>query len=196
MIYKIKLYRPTGGWIWKALRKLRPLTRFLVACEAGNKNTASFQLDNWIGEGYICLIPKKDKPTKMSQFRPISLCNVRYKIIYKVLCQRLRKFFLDHISKIQSAFVIGRQITDNIMIAHEMFYALRRKPGDMNKRMTIKTYMSKAYNMKEWAFIRSVAENGLLTHFDWIILCTTSAKYKVLMNDQPRGNIVHERGLC
>ena len=77
----------------------------------------------------ICLIPKTNNPNEMSQFRPISLCNVSYEIISKILRQRLNKVLLDRISKIQSAFVAGRQISDNIMIVQEMFHALRTKPS-------------------------------------------------------------------
>ena len=65
----------------------------------------------------ICLIPKTDKPNEMTKFRPISLYNVSYKIISKVLCQRLKKILPQRISETKSAFVAGRQITDNIMIA-------------------------------------------------------------------------------
>ncbi|XP_048596178.1 uncharacterized protein LOC125594561 [Brassica napus] len=110
----------------------------------------------------ICLIPKITKPNVMAQFRPISLCNVSYKIISK------------------SAFVAGRQISDNIMIAQEMFHALRTKPSGRNKRMAIKTDMSKAYDRMEWYFIEAVMRKMGFSEIwiAWIMRCISSVKYK------------------
>ncbi|WZZ59796.1 hypothetical protein YC2023_059903 [Brassica napus] len=146
----------------------------------------------------ICLIPKKTKPNEMTKFRPISLCNVSYKIISKVLCQRLKKILPQRISETQSAFVAGRQITDNIMIAQEMFHALRTKPGGQVKRIAIKTDMSKTYDRMEWSFIEAVMRKMGFSDIwiDWIMRCITLVKYKVLMNGEARGNIVPGRGLC
>ncbi|XP_048613313.1 uncharacterized protein LOC125587176 [Brassica napus] len=126
----------------------------------------------------ICLIPKTTKPNEMTKFRPISLCNVSYKIISKVLCQRLKKVLPQRISETQSAFVAGRQITDNIMIAQEMFHALRTKPGGRVKRMAIKTDMSKAYDRMEWSFIEAVIRKMGFSEMwiDWIMRCITSVK--------------------
>ncbi|XP_048623608.1 uncharacterized protein LOC125592465 [Brassica napus] len=155
------------------------------------------EVANGLNDTNICLIPKTTRPNVMSQFRPISLCNVSYKIISKVLCQRLRKVLPDRISETQSAFVAGRHISDNIMIAQEMFHALRTKPSGRNKRMAIKTDMSKAYDRMEWSFIEAVMRKMGFSEvwITWIMRCITTVKYKVLMNGQPRGNIVPNRGL-
>ena len=82
--------------------------------------------------------PKIEKPTKMMELRPISLCNVGYKIISKVLCQRLKTYLPSIISETQSAFVAGRLISDNIRIAHEMFHGLLTNKACQGKYMQSK----------------------------------------------------------
>jgi len=85
----------------------------------------------------------------MAEFRPISLFNVGYKVISKVLSARLKKLLLELISETQSAFVSGRLITDNILIVQKKFHALRTNPACRKKFMAIKTDMSKAYDRVE-----------------------------------------------
>lgn len=70
----------------------------------------------------IVLIPKLKNSVNMGQFRPFSLCNVIFKIISKVLANRLRKALNPYIDETQGTFVLGQQITDNILVAYELLH--------------------------------------------------------------------------
>ncbi|KAK4381203.1 hypothetical protein Sango_2990400 [Sesamum angolense] len=70
----------------------------------------------------LALIPKVRVPSLVSDFRPISCCNVLYKVITKITVQRLRSVLDKMISPSQNAFVPGRSIGDNILLAQEMFF--------------------------------------------------------------------------
>ena len=93
--------------------------------EMVNDFLSSGTLDTRLNMKNIWLIPRTERPTRMTELRPISLCNVGYKIISKVLCQRLKVCLPSLISETQSAFVPGKLISDNILIAQEMFHGLR-----------------------------------------------------------------------
>lgn len=73
---------------------------------------------------FVSLIPKKPKLTVMGDFRPISLCNVVYKLLTKVITNHLKVILNSIVSDSQSAFTLGRLITDNILTAFEIFHAM------------------------------------------------------------------------
>ncbi|KAL5554075.1 hypothetical protein UlMin_041476 [Ulmus minor] len=108
-----------------------------------------------INETIITLLPKIKNPTRITEFRLISLCNVLYKIISKMLANRLRKVMGSIISEEQSAFIPGRLISDNAIIGFECLHAIKRRKTKKNY-LALKLDMPKAYDRVEWDFIQSV----------------------------------------
>ena len=106
-----------------------------------------------INETIISLIPNVDNPVMLTNFRPISLCTVLYKTISKLLATRLKKVLQHCISPSQSTFVPGRQILDNVIIAHEILHFLKSRRTGKVGFMTLKLDMSKAYDRVEWKFL-------------------------------------------
>jgi hypothetical protein len=80
-----------------------------------------------INDTAITLIPKVRNPQSIKQYRPISLCTVLYKIATKCVANRMRPVLEYTISQEQSAFVTGRLISDNALVAFECVHAMKRK---------------------------------------------------------------------
>ncbi|CAL8992300.1 unnamed protein product, partial [Prunus brigantina] len=98
---------------------------------------------------HIALIPKIPNPESVSQFRPIGLCNFSYKILSKVMANRLQPHMANIISSSQNAFIPGRQIQDNLIIAHEIFHYLKLKKSKKHFDLGVKLDMNKAYDRVE-----------------------------------------------
>ena len=146
---------------------------------------------------FIALIPKVKHPKKVANFRPISLCNVVYKLISQVLVNRLKKFLASAIPESQSAFLSSRLISDNVLVAFETLHYLKRKTNEKLGQMALKLYMSKAYYRVEWEFLeRAIRHLGLGERMVSLIMsCISSVSYYVLLNGQLVGNIKPSHGL-
>jgi hypothetical protein len=104
---------------------------------------------------FIALVPKQLGPSMVHHFRPISLCNIIYKIISKILANRLKGLLHHFISPYQSAFVPSRTIQDNSIMAHELLHSLKSKKG-RGGLMAVKIDMEKAFDRMEWDFLLTI----------------------------------------
>lgn len=98
------------------------------------------------------MIPKNDSPTYVTNYRPISLANVAYKVISKILVNRLQPFMDSLVSSSQTAFVLDKSIQENSILAQELFHTMKHKNGRKGV-MAVKMDMQKAYDRLEWGFI-------------------------------------------
>ncbi|XP_042983151.1 uncharacterized protein LOC122312574 [Carya illinoinensis] len=80
-----------------------------------------------INHAHITLVPKKKLAELVADYRPISLCNVIYKLVAKVISNRLKAVLPSVIEKSQCAFVPGHLITDNVLITYELIHFLKHK---------------------------------------------------------------------
>ena len=92
---------------------------------------------------FLTLIPKCEGVNPPDKFRPIILCNVIYKIISKVIANRLKPLLLGLISPEKSRFVEGQQITYGIILVHDMLHSIKSKKI---LGMLVKLDITKAYN--------------------------------------------------
>jgi hypothetical protein len=133
-----------------------------------------------VNDTAIVIIPKIDQPETLKDFRPISLCTVIYKVIAKCMVNRLRPILGDIVSINQSAFVPGRLITYNALVAFECLHFVEHNTNQENNFCAYKLDLSKAYDRVDWDFLRKVMQrlNSMGTY--WIHFCLPGVFDKVI----------------
>ena len=150
-----------------------------------------------INHTFITLIPKVSSPEKVSDFHPISLCNVIYKIMSKVIANRLKPLLNSIISETQSAFTVDRLITEKILIAFESLHHMKTNCTGKKGFMALKLDMSKACDRVKWIFLEKILLK-LGFQASWVALimeCITTVSYFILVNGEVKGMISSSRGL-
>jgi hypothetical protein len=144
---------------------------------------------------FLTLIPKEEWVTHPKQFWPISLCNVIYKIITKVIALWLKPVFPFIISKEKSGYMEGCQIMDSVILAHEVIHSLK---STRTLGMLIKLDLSKAFDRIIWKYMCSLLEAfGFdTTWIAWIMQLTSSSFFSILVNGVPSQPFSPTRGIC
>ncbi|KAG7533510.1 Reverse transcriptase zinc-binding domain [Arabidopsis thaliana x Arabidopsis arenosa] len=143
----------------------------------------------------LALIPKKEIAKEMKDYRPISCCNVIYKVISKIIANRLKELLPKFIATNQSAFVKDRLLMENILLATEVVKDYHK--DTISPRCAMKIDISKAFDSVQWDFLLNVLEamNFPAKFIHWIKLCISTASFSVQVNGELAGFFQSERGL-
>lgn len=149
-----------------------------------------------INDTHIVLIPKKLASQVPADYRPINLCNVVYKLIAKALANRLKPHLPDYIHPSQQAFIKGRRVSNNIIIAQEITHSFTISSWK-HQAFMLKIDLAKTFDRLEWNFIvQALSRKGLHGHFiNLIHSCISSPTFSIVINGQPFARFRSDRGI-
>ena len=154
------------------------------------------KVPDYLNKTLTVLIPKVQGPEYIGNYRPISLCNSVYKNISKVIVNRLRPLLENIVSPFQSAFILGKRGTDNVIIVQELVHTIGHAKGRKGY-MAIKIDLEKAYDRIEWNFIREMflKFNFPIKLTDLIMSCVSSVSTSLLINGGCLDSFCPSRGI-
>lgn len=143
---------------------------------------------------FLALIPKEENSQHPKSFRPIALCNVIYKLITKIIGNRLKPLLPSLISREHMGYVEDHQILDNVILTHELIHSLKIKKIP---EMLIKLDLLKAFDKLSWQYLRSIlhAFGFHPTWTQWIISLISSSFFSILINGSPSATFTPSRGI-
>ena len=152
-------------------------------------------LPKGVNSTILALIPKKEEAKEMKDYRSISCCNVLYKVISKLLANRLKSILPKFIAVNQSAFIKERLVMENVLLATELVKNYHKE--SVSSRCAIKIDISKAFDSVQWSFLintlQALGFPGKFIH--WITLCISTASFSVQINGELAGYFQSTRGL-
>ena len=149
-----------------------------------------------INSTFLVLIPKKDNPEELRDFRPIGLCNVIFKTLTKIIANRIKPVLNQVIGPTQCSFIPGRHRSDNIIIAQEVVHSMRIKQGNIGF-MTIKIDLEKAYDRLNWNFLLQCLEDLNLPYhiLEIVASCISSPSMQLLWSGEKTEEFFPSRGI-
>ena len=155
----------------------------------------SLHMPRMINSAVLALVPKCQSPTVMADFRPIACCNTLYKCITKLIASRLKCVLPALISSPQSAFIPGRKIGDNILLAQALLRDYHHKIGP--SRCAFKVDLRKAFDTLSWQFLHSaLLRMGFPLQFiNLVMTCVRGSMLSVKINGAIEGYFSAGSGL-
>ncbi|PNX98293.1 cysteine-rich receptor-like protein kinase [Trifolium pratense] len=147
-----------------------------------------------ITASFLALIPKKDHPQELSDYRPICLIGCLYKILSKILAARLKRVLGKLISGCQSAFLPGRQIMDGVVVLNELIDLAKRRKDEC---MIFKVDFERAYDTVSWNYLQRMMKTMGFAEgwLKWMKACIFESSMSVLVNGSPTADFKVSKGL-
>ncbi|XP_026428240.1 uncharacterized protein LOC113324120 [Papaver somniferum] len=148
-----------------------------------------------LNSNFLVLLPKCQGAKKANQFRLIGLSNILFRIFTKIITTRMNTLMVKLISPQQAAYVKGRSIHENVLLASEMINETKKEKRGGN--VALKLDISQAYDSVSWKFLFQVLQKyGFSTSWcDWLLTLFESAKMSVMINGGPSVFFSMGRGL-
>lgn len=155
-----------------------------------------FNLGN-INHTLVTLVPKVENPELITQFGPISLCNVIYKCIKKIIVNMIKHLLPEWISPLQARFIPGRCIQDKVIISQELLNCMRKMNGK-KAYMAIKIDLEKAYDRVSWEAIQYILDElSFPVNLKRLVMdYVTSSSFNILWNGEKTNLFRPTRGIC